>query len=155
MPGAPLLRRTCASAFLRLSRSTTLSIDGSRAAGLSLSARAALASVPPARLVRASPVPFVSKASSSWVFCRLAIARSPHDLPLHCRSGLRRHRLLCPRLTSAPRSRALRLAQSGVPDTAQTSRGKLDRLPRTPAGFTTPALDSIGLRDHMLARPTG
>ena len=36
----------------------------------------------------------------------------------------------------------------GLPDTAQTSRGKIDRLHRTPAGFTTPALDGYGLRDH-------
>src|SRR5579863_9791759 len=39
--------------------------------------------------------------------------------------------------------------------TAQTSRGKTDRLRRTPAGFTTPVLDDHGLRDHLLARPTG
>ena len=64
-------------------------------------------------------------------------------------------RLLCPLLTSPPRSRALRPAQSGCPDTAETSRGKIDRLPRTPAGFTTPVLDGCGLRDHLLARPAG
>src|SRR3954452_17827474 len=57
--------------------------------------------------------------------------------------------------TSGPRSRALRPAQSGRPDPAQTSRGKLDRLPRTPAGFTTPPLDGCGLRDLRLARPGG
>ena len=43
----------------------------------------------------------------------------------------------------------------GLPDTTQTSRGKTDRLHRTPAGFTTPALDGYGLRDHWLARPAG
>ena len=64
-------------------------------------------------------------------------------------------RLLCPLLTSPPRSRALRPAQSSSPDTAETSRGKIDRLPRTPAGFTTPVLDGRGLRDHLLARPAG
>ncbi len=36
----------------------------------------------------------------------------------------------------------------GLPDTTQTSRGKTDRLPRAPAGFTTPALDGYGLRDQ-------
>ncbi|MCY4584610.1 MAG: hypothetical protein OXB98_01090, partial [Bryobacterales bacterium] len=41
----------------------------------------------------------------------------------------------------------------GLPDTTQTSRGKTDRLHRTSAGFTTPALDGYGLRDHWLARP--
>ena len=43
----------------------------------------------------------------------------------------------------------------GLPDTAQTSRGKTDRLHRTPAEFTTPALDGCGLRDHLPARPAG
>ena len=44
----------------------------------------------------------------------------------------------------------------GLPDTTQTSRDKTDRLHRTPgAGFTTPALDGYGLRDHWLARPAG
>ena len=63
-------------------------------------------------------------------------------------------RLLCPLLTSAPRSG--RLATTSVPrDTTQISRGKTDRLHRTPAGFTTPIFDDRGLRDHVLARPTG
>src|SRR5215475_16004325 len=71
------------------------------------------------------------------------------------RSGLQRNsfRLLRRLLTSPPRSRALRPAQSGVPDTTEISRGKIDRLPCTPAGFTTPALDDRGLRDYWLARP--
>src|SRR5919205_861295 len=42
-----------------------------------------------------------------------------------------------------------------MPDPAQISRGKIDRLPRTPAGFTTPAFDGSGLRDPLLARPAG
>jgi hypothetical protein len=37
----------------------------------------------------------------------------------------------------------------------QISRGKTDRLHRTPAGFTTPILDGRGRRDPLLARPTG
>src|SRR5215471_6752395 len=61
-------------------------------------------------------------------------------------------RTLCPLLTSPSRSQALRPAQSGCPDTPEISRGKIDRLPRTPAGFTTPILDGRGLRDHTLAR---
>src|SRR5580658_3406101 len=64
-------------------------------------------------------------------------------------------RLLCLLLTSPPRSRALRPAQSGSPDTPEISRGKTDRLRRTPAGFTTSILDGRGLRDHRLARPIG
>ena len=44
--------------------------------------------------------------------------------------------------------------QSRVRDPAQISRGKLDRRPRTTAGFTFCALDGYGLRGHMPARPT-
>src|SRR6266436_5484443 len=154
MPGAPLLRRTCASAFLRLSRSTIASIDGSTTARRSVAALAAQASVPAAPWLRAAPVAIGGKARSSWVFCRMARARAPSYLPLH-RSGLRRRHLLCPLLTSPSHSRALRPAQSGIPDTTGTSRGKTDRLRRTPAEFTAPALDDRGLRDHLLARPAG
>src|SRR6266852_4978166 len=39
--------------------------------------------------------------------------------------------------------------------TAQTSRGKIDRLRRTPAGSTTPVLDGRGLRGCLPARPAG
>ena len=39
--------------------------------------------------------------------------------------------------------------------TEQISRGKTDRLRRTPAGSTTPIFDDCGLRDHQLARPIG
>ena len=43
----------------------------------------------------------------------------------------------------------------GIPVTTQTSRGKTNRLHLTPAGFTIPALDDRGLRDHLPARPAG
>src|SRR6516164_8713952 len=66
-----------------------------------------------------------------------------------------RRGLLCRLLTSPSRSRALRSAQSGCPDTPEISRGKIDCLPRAPAGFTTPILDGCGLRDQALARPIG
>ena len=39
-------------------------------------------------------------------------------------------------------------------DTTQTSPGKFDRLPRTPAGSTALTLDGYGLRDQLPARPT-
>jgi hypothetical protein len=60
-------------------------------------------------------------------------------------------------------SRAIRQAEVGAgktmvertEDTSQVSRGKIDRLHRTPAGFTTPVLDGRGLRDQWLARPAG
>ena len=58
-------------------------------------------------------------------------------------------------MTSPSRSRTLRPAQSGFPDTPEISRGKIDRLHRTPAGFTTPVLDGRGLRDPLPARPAG
>jgi hypothetical protein len=41
----------------------------------------------------------------------------------------------------------LRWPQSRLRDTAQISQGKIDRLRRTPAEFTTPAFDDYGLRD--------
>jgi hypothetical protein len=37
----------------------------------------------------------------------------------------------------------------------EISRGKFDRLPRTPAGFTAPVLDDPGLRSFRPARPAG
>jgi len=65
----------------------------------------------------------------------------------------RRTGLLCPLLTSAPRSGCL--AASSVPkDTVQISRSKPDSLHRTPAGFTVLALDGYGLCDILPARPT-
>src|ERR1700676_155385 len=69
---------------------------------------------------------------------------NPHD---SCAA----QRTLCPLLTSPPRSRELPRAQPGFPDTSEISRGKNDRLRRTPAGFTTPVLDDRGLRDPLLA----
>ena len=72
MPGAPLLRWTRASAFLRLPGSTTASMDGLRpSAGLSGSAHATRTSVPRSPVLRASPFASGSKASSNWIFCRL------------------------------------------------------------------------------------
>src|SRR5213080_203075 len=155
-PDAPLLRFTRASAFFRLTRSTIASIDGPTAARLSSSVFAARASVPSASALGASPVVPACKVISSSVFCRMARARSPLYLPFH-RSGLRRvgpaYYALCCLLRCG--QAALRRPQSRIRDTAQISRGKIDRLPRTPAGFTTPVLDDRGLRDHLLARPTG
>lgn len=61
--------------------------------------------------------------------------------------------LLCRLLTSVSRSGVSRLLQSRCRDTPQTSRGKLNRLPCTAAGFTSYALDGSGLRNLQLARP--
>ena len=69
--------------------------------------------------------------------------------------GRRHAGLIYPLLTSAPRSRALRRAQSSLPDATRISRGKFGRLPRAPAEFTTPVFDDCGLRGHTPARPAG
>src|SRR6266849_572614 len=88
IPAAPLLRFTCANAFLRLSRSTITSIDGPPAAWLSTLVVVVRASVPSMPPLRASPVAPACKVISSSVFCRIAHPRSPFYLPFH-RSGLR------------------------------------------------------------------
>jgi hypothetical protein len=141
MPGAPLLRRTWASAFRTLSRSTMASIDGPTAARFSVTGAAARACVPPGAVLRASPFPADPKASSSSIFCRMT--RSRHPLLLTASNVRAFGRLvpflLCPLLTPTPRSRTLRYAQSRLRDATQVSRGKFNRLPRAPAGSTVPA----------------
>src|SRR6516162_2532451 len=67
--------------------------------------------------------------------------------------------LLCPLLTPAPRWGSLTVPsvlprRTSVRDMTQASRGKFDRLPRTPAGCTHQALDGCGLCGHLSARPT-
>jgi len=44
-------------------------------------------------------------------------------------------------------------SQSRFRDLQRISRSKINRLPRTTAGFTTNAFDGYGLRYHLLARP--
>ena len=115
-----------------------------------------LASAPSSSAIWASPFAAAPKASELDV--------QPHG-PLEVSTSRRlssvqafsenSFRLLRRLLTSPPRSRALRPAQSGLPDTTKISRGKIDRLPCTPAGFTTPSLDDYGLRNQLLARPAG
>ncbi len=68
-------------ALRRLSRSTTASMSGPEAAGVSGREAAVPTSVPCGAALGASPVASVPKASSSWIFCRLAITRSPVLLP--------------------------------------------------------------------------
>ncbi len=62
----------------------------------------------------------------------------------------RQHDLLCPLLTSTPRSRALRRIQSGRPDKTGISRGKFDHLPGTPARSTPLTLIVM---DFAMTRP--
>jgi hypothetical protein len=77
------------------------------------------------------------RCSAAW---RRRDARFYSPLPSVRAFGRSLH-LICPLLTSPPRSQALRPVQSGFPDAPVIFRGKIDRLHRTPAGFTTPALD--------------
>src|SRR5450755_2903051 len=105
MPAAPLLRFTCANAFLRLSRSTIASINGPKAAWLSTWMSAVRVSVPSMPTLRASPVAPACQVISSSVFCRIARPRSPFYLPFH-RSGL--HRVAPPTTPSADFCTAVR-----------------------------------------------
>ena len=70
-----------------------------------------------------------------------------------------RCRLLCPRLTSAPRSGRLAAISVSLPRRSADLRGKTDRLRGTPAGFTTPTLNGHGLHwpwtSRSLARSSG
>ena len=156
-PRRPCCAFTCASAFLRFSRSTIASIDGPAAAGLSASVLAARASVPSAAALRG----FTRCSGAEGQLDLVFLPHGPYEIAALLASSTVRAfggslRLLCPLLTSAPRSRPPCDALSpDCRDTAQISRGKIDRLRRTPAGFTTPVLDGCGLRDHLLARPAG
>jgi len=147
-------------------------------AGLSAPRFAASGSVPCPPVRRASLCSRVVKASSNWIFCRLSLTSCAPYWPLlpfgpsRLSFPVRRAlpflpfrasvsiewtdvtELLCPLLTSAPWSTPLRTFQSRSRDTAQISRGKLDRLQRTTAESTLRALDGYGLRGHLPARPT-
>src|SRR3954447_9528707 len=123
------------------------------------------------------------KASRYWVFGRMSPLSHESDSPsqsfgpstarsrscepwpfLPFRASVPRERtddlgLLCPLLTPAPRWGSLTAAsvpprRMSVRDMTQASRGKFDRLPRTPAGCTHQALDGCGLCGHLSARPT-
>jgi hypothetical protein len=108
----------------------------------------------------ASPGSVLGKARSPWHGDRIVVMRHPLDWPSPLtllrgtvRAFSRRVGLLCPLLTSTPRSG--HLAMTSVPrDTAQISWGKSSNLRRTPAGFTVTALDGYGLRGWVPARPT-
>ena len=102
--------------------------------------------------------PFPSpQRPDNWIFGRMADLRSPRSsvLPTFGPSTKRAP----PNMPSADSCAAIfdpygsLSLQAG--DTSQVSRGKIDRLHRTPAGFNTPVLDGRGLRDPLLARPAG
>src|ERR1700730_3481611 len=65
----------------------------------------------------------------------------------------RRYDLICPLLTSAPRSGRLSTSLSRRSDTEQISWGKLSRLLCTTAESTLRTLDGYGLRGKLPARP--
>src|SRR4051812_29296151 len=159
MPGAPLLRTTARRARSMLSGAQILSMKLVVTAGLSGPGAAVAISTSCPRRPPASPGPVVGKASSPWYGGRIVVMRHPYYLPCPStplrgtvRAFGRRIGLLRPLLTSAPRSG--HLAMASVPgDTAQISWGKSSSLRRTPAGFTTKALDGYGLCDFLPARP--
>ena len=135
-------------------RGRTRRFDG--VAGRSGSARAVRASVPWAPALRASPFAAGSKASSNWMFCRLVRMSVAVLLTLSVVRAFAGEPATMPSADFCAAVTGLADPLSpGLPDTAQTSRGKTDRLHRIPAGFTTPALDGCGLRDSALARPAG
>ena len=134
-------------------------------------ARAAVSnSVPSSTGFGASPLPSATKASSNWMFCRFSLMRSASYSPLHSTprgdrsslrwgesSGLRTGSFPPPTMPSADSCTPVREpygSLSPTKDTMQASRGKLDRLLRTTAGFTSRTLDGYGLRDLTPARPT-
>ena len=126
------------------------------AAGRSGSACAVRASVPWVSGLRASPFATGSKASSNWMFCRLVRMSVAVLLTLSVVRAFAGEPATMPSADFCAAVTGLADPLSpGLPDTAQTSRGKTDRLRRIPAGFTLPALDGSGLRDHALARPAG
>jgi hypothetical protein len=123
-------------------------------AGVSRTHVATVASVPDLRCLRASPIDFASRPDATGV-CRMASMRRTQLLLASFRSGLQR--IALPTMPSADFSNAITdiTARSvrGFPNTPEISRGKDDRLPRTPAGFTTLVLDDRGLRSRLPARP--
>ena len=157
--GAPC----CANSFPRSSRfprSQISSISCSAQAGLSGSDFATGGSIPWRPRPGASPRPSGSQGQRELDFLPRSAHESPVLLALSsfgpsvivsarpiCCSAFRPWSaslalptagLLCPLLTSAPRSGGLAAPSVADGDTAQISRGKLNRLPRTTAGFTAP-----------------
>jgi hypothetical protein len=75
----------------------------------------------------------------------VSMSKRPSIVQAFSENSFRLLRLL---LTSAPWSGRLATTSVPIEDTAQISRGKIDRLRRTPVGSTTPDLDGYGLRDQ-------
>src|SRR5215467_8961145 len=103
-PALPLLPFTCRSAAFRFSRSHISSINRFVLAGLSDPLVATDDSVSSPATSRAAPVSAEEKSSSSWRFCCLSSLRLMAYLPLLLVRAFSVGRILCPMLTSAPRS---------------------------------------------------
>jgi len=84
-----------------------------------------------------------------WIWC----SPSEHQWDFNPPEHIAAQRTLRPLLTSASRSGNLAVPSVHA-DTMQISRGKLDRLHRTPAESTALALMDAGLRRFGPARPT-
>src|SRR5215831_14562148 len=132
-PGLPLLLRTRFHALTRFPRSHTSSISCSAQAGRSGAGFATGGSVPWCPRPGASPRPTGTKASEYWMFCRVPLMSCQSYLPLSIvrafgprfrldlsvappfslgvpHEPCRRLDLICPLLTSAPRSDDLAVA---------------------------------------------
>src|SRR5215469_9425124 len=132
-PGLPLLLRTRFHALTRFPRSHTSSVSCSAHAGRSGAGFATGGSVPWCPPPGASPGPSGTKASEYRIFCRIALISCQSYLPLSIvrafgprfrldlsvappfslgvpHEPCRRLDLLCPPLTSAPRSDDLAVA---------------------------------------------
>src|SRR5215831_7746444 len=168
-PGLPLLAFTCRKAAFRFSRSHTASISLFVLAGFSVPLVAPDASGPSLPASRASPVSVEEKSSSIWIFCCLSSLRLMAYWPLllvrafgpRSRLGLsiappfgirsaslacRRHDLLCPLLTSAPRSG--RLSTTSV---AEATRSRSPGVSSTAFCAQSPDLRFAPLMDMNFA----
>jgi len=111
---------------------------------------------PSGQSLGASPLLAAREARHYWRFCRHPLRRHMDLLaPLTVWAFLPRRRVstmpaadFCP---GVRRPHDLLSPEAG--DAGQISRGKLDRPPRTTAGFTLCTLDGYGLRGSTPARP--
>jgi hypothetical protein len=136
----PLLRFTCANAFFRFSRSRTASIDGPATAGCSRQAFAVRA----LRTLGRRRFGLHPPPGAQVQLDLIVLPHGSHEILLVSSTVRAFGGALPPTMPSADFCAAVRPPCNGLKsrcrDTAQTSRGKTDRLHRTPAGFITPDL---------------
>jgi len=153
-PVTPRYKRVRIRRFSRLSDRPPVHtcLNWSSLVGLSTGRFAASDSVTSSTALKASPVSSVGKARSYQIFSRLSLMSSAAYSPLLTVKPSSLSILQCPRLTPPGLNRSLS-PQAWYQDRREVSRGKLNRLQRTTARFTTRTLNGYGLRKSMLARP--